>query len=89
MGFDMKQFVKDRDNAFTDFVLNDNWGPVLEYCRNYGVKMPDNPDVMAAGVYKAVQEIKNMPDEVKRTAAMKCLKIGFSPFMQIEPKEDT
>lgn len=55
----------------------------------YGVPMPDDPRVMAAGIYKAVQEATNMPDEVKAKAAMKCVKLGFSPFMKpIEPKED-
>ena len=89
MGVDMKEFVKDRDAAFTAFVLNDDWEPVKEYCSTYGVPMPDNPDVMAAGIYKAVQCITNMPDEVKVKAAMKCVKLGFTPFIKpIEPKED-
>ena len=89
MGVDMKDFVKDRDAAFTAFVLHDDWKPVLEYCDTYGVQMPDTPDVMAAGIYKAVQCITNMPDEVKVKAAMKALKLGFSPFMRpFEPKED-
>lgn len=89
MGVDMKQFVKDRDEAFIAFVLRDDWGPVREYCDTYGVRMLDNPDVMAAGIYKAVQCITNMPDEVKVKAAMKCMKLRFSPFMKpIEPKED-
>ena len=81
MGVDMKQFVKDRDNAFIAFVMNDDWEPVREYCNTYGVQMPDNPDVMAAGIYKAVQEVRGMPDAVKRMAAMKCMKLGFTPFM--------
>lgn len=89
MGVDMKDFVKDRDAAFTAFVLHDDWEPVLEYCRNYGVPIPDDPRAAAAGVYKAVQYITNMPDEVKVKAAMKCMKLGFTPFMRpFEPKED-
>lgn len=88
MGFDMKQLVKDRDAAFTAFVLNDDWEPVRKYCFSYGVQMPDNPDVMAAGIYKAVQYVLNVPDEVKAKAAMKCLKLGFSPFIE-PPKEGT
>ena len=89
MGVDMKEFVKDRDAAFTAFVLNDDWGPVKEYCSTYGVPIPDDPLVMAAGVYKAVQYITNMPDEVKVKAAMKALKLGFSPLIgPMGPKED-
>lgn len=86
MGVDMKQLVKDRDSAFIAFVMNDDWEPVRQYCDTYGVRMPDNPDVIAAGIYKAVQQVTNMPDEVKAKAAMKCVKLGFSPF--IMPKED-
>lgn len=81
MGIDMKEFVKDRDSAFIAFVMNDDWGPVRQYCGTYGVRMPEDPNVMAAGIYKAVQQVTNMPDEVKHTAAMKCVKLGFSPFM--------
>ena len=43
---------------------------------------------MAAGIYKAVQEVKNISDEVKVKAAMKCMKLGFVPFMRpYEPEE--
>ena len=86
MSLDMKTFVADRDKAFTAFVLNDDWEPVLEYCHTYGVQMPADPNVMAAGIYKAVQEVTTMPDEVKVKAAMKCMKLGLSPFMR--PVED-
>lgn len=88
MSVNMKQFVKDRDRdaAFTAFVLHDDWGPVREYCQMYGMPMLDDPRVMAACVYKAVQYITNIPDEVKAKAAMKCVKLGFSPF--IKPPED-
>ena len=90
MGIDMKQFVKDRDKAFRAFILHDDWEPVREYCRTYGVPMPDDPRVMAAGIYKAVQYITTMPDDIKAKAAMKALKMGFNPFiMPPEMKEDT
>ena len=82
MGINNSDFVKERNAAFVAFVMHDDWEPVRAYCQTYGVSMPENPDVMAAGIYKAVQEIRTMPDEVKRTAAMKCLKLGFTPFMQ-------
>lgn len=43
---------------------------------------------MAAGIYKAVQEVTNISDEVKVKAAMKCMKLGFVPFMRhYEPEE--
>lgn len=88
MGVDIKQLVKDRDAAFAAFVLYDDWGLVLEYCHTYGVSIPENPDVMAAGIYKAVQECTSIPDKVKVKAAIKCMKLGFTPFVTpFEPKE--
>lgn len=81
MGFDMKPFVKDRNRAFTAFVMNDDWDAIKDYCINYGIQMPDNPDVMAAGIYKAVQEVTDIPDDVKVKAAIKCMKLGFTPFI--------
>lgn len=89
MGIDMKEFVKDRDSAFIAFVMNDDWEPVRRYCDTYGVRMPENPDEMAAGIYKAVQDVKEIPNEVKVKAAIKCMKLGFTPFMlPFESKEE-
>lgn len=88
MGFDVKQLVRDRDAAFTAFVMDDDWEPVLEYCHNYGVPMPNKPEVMAAGIYKAVQEITDMPDAIKVKAAVKCMKLGFTPFMNPDIMSD-
>lgn len=82
MGIDVKQFVKDMDEAFIAFILNDDWEPVKQYCATYGISMSENPDVMAAGIYKAVQEVTTMPDDIKVKAAMKCMQLGFTPFMQ-------
>lgn len=89
MGFDFKHFREDRDKAFIAFVMNDDWNAVKEYCTNYGVRMPKDSNVMAAGIYKAVQEVKDIPDEIKVKAAMKCMRLGFSPFMRpFEMKEE-
>lgn len=87
MELDIKQFVKDRDAAFKAFVLQDDVEAVRQYCMEYGIVMPVDPKVMAAGVYKAVQHITTMPDDIKEKAAWKALNLGFSPF--IMPKEDT
>ena len=90
MGFDVKQFVEDRNRAFTAFVMHDDWNAIKEYCTNYCVAMPDNPDVLAAGIYKAVQEVTSIPDEVKVKAAMKCMELGFAPYMTpYEPEDGT
>lgn len=81
MGIDVKQVVKDRDEAFIAFVLNDDWEPVKQYCATYGIAMPDNPDVMAAGIYKAVQAVTTIPNDIKVKAAIKCMQLGFEPFV--------
>lgn len=33
MGIDFEKFVRDRDNAFIEFVMNDNKEPFLKYCK--------------------------------------------------------
>ena len=81
MGIDVKQVVKDRDEAFIAFVLNDDWEPVKQYCATYGIAMPMSADVMAAGIYKAVQEVTTIPNDIKVKAAIKCMQLGFEPFV--------
>ena len=79
---DYKQFVKDRDEAFIDFVKTGNAKKVREYCKKYGVVMPRDRNVFAAGIYKAVQECVDIPEDVKVLAMQKCMEIGFNPFMK-------
>lgn len=83
MNFDFKRFVKERDAAFVDFVRTGSETKVRKYCRKYGVTMPKDKKVMAAGVYKAVQECTNIPEEIKALAMQKCLEIGFNPFIEL------
>ena len=73
-------FVKERDKAFTDAVTKDDWNAVKKYAKKYGVPLPDNEDVMKAGVYNAVQHCTKIPEEVKVLAAMKCIRLGFDPY---------
>lgn len=75
------KMVKERDEAFTDFVLTGNKTKVETYCRKYGVRIPKNEKVFAAGIYKAVQEIKGIPKDIKEMAADKCRQMGFKPEM--------
>ena len=78
---DMKQFRYDRDDAMTTAVMDDDWDAVRRYCRKYKVPLPKDERVMKAGIYKAVQEIITMPQEVKDTARQKCIALGFKPTM--------
>ena len=75
----MKQFRIDRDDAMTAAVMEDDWDAVRRYCRKYKVPIPSNENVMKAGIYKAVQDILSMPQEVKDTARRKCIALGFKP----------
>ena len=77
----MNDYVKERDAAFIDFVLNGNMDKVRKYCRKYGVSIPHDKNIFAAGIYKAVQKCIDIPEEIKLLATQKCLEIGFNPFM--------
>ena len=74
------KLVKERDEAFTDFVLTGNETKLKAYCKRYGVKLPKNPIVRAGGVYKAVQHCTNIQQDVKEIAVKKCMELGMNPF---------
>ena len=76
-----ERFVKDRNEAFTDFVLNDDLTKFKEYAKKYAIQIPTSKKIIKAAVYKAVQECTDIPEEVKAIAAEKCIKLGFSPYM--------
>lgn len=86
----MSAFTKERDKAFTDAVVNDNWDGVKAYMKKYGI--PASSDTVAkVGIYKAVQYCTNIPEDVKMLAMQKCLEMGFNPFIRPigEGSEDT
>lgn len=76
---EIRQMVRDRDEAFTRFVMEDDMGALMRYCRKYGVHVPINERVVQGGVYKAALHCTNIPDEVKRVAREKCAAIGMNP----------
>ena len=79
----LRKFVRSRDEAFTRFVLDDDWDAVLKHFKKFGMDLPtkEKETVAKAGVYKAVQECTNIPIEVKAEAARKCVLLGFRPTM--------
>lgn len=77
---DFKQLVKERDEAFIDFVRSGNEDKLTAYCNRWDVPLNQDKDIRAAGVYKAVQGIKGMPQNVKDLAAEKCKALGFDPY---------
>lgn len=78
----MDKFVKDRDNALIDFVETGSMKKVDAYCKKYGVQMPKDLKVKQAGIYKAVQYCTNIPNEIKEKAMIKCMELGFNPFIK-------
>lgn len=79
------EFVKSRDTAFTRFVLFDDWEALMDHLRRYGQdrEAPKDRKVLAASIYKAVQECTNIAPEVKAAAKEKCLALGFKPYMPV------
>lgn len=72
-------FAEERDKAFTDAVVNDNWDGVKAYMEKYGITASSNT-VVKVGIYKAVQHCTDIPEDVKILAIKKCVKMGFSPI---------
>lgn len=85
----MERFVRDRDEAFIDFVQTGSTVKVKKYCKKYGVQMPKDKKVFAAGIYKAVQQCTNIPQEIKDKAFTKCLELGFSPMINFGGGHDS
>lgn len=79
----MKRIVKERDEAFIDVVQTGSLTRLKKYAKKYGIPMPKDERVALAGVYKAVQHCNNIPQEIKDKAFCECLKLGFSPFMDL------
>lgn len=77
----MSSFTKERDKAFTDAVVNDNWDGVRAFTEKYRMSASSDT-VMKAGIYKAVQYCTNIPEDVKILAIEKCVAMGFSPFIR-------
>lgn len=80
-----KQAVKERDEAYIDFVKTGNLTKINAYCKKYDILMPKNKKALKVGIYKAVQYCANIPEDVKDKAKKECLELGYNPF--INPSE--
>ena len=80
--FTIAEYVKSRDEALIDFVMTDSMEKIDKHLDKYSPGLFDgvDPDVMKAAMYKAVQECTDISDDVKTTAAIKCMMLGFQPF---------
>ena len=77
----VRAFVRARNKAFTEAVLHDDWEGVKDYMKRWNPEadIPENENVMKAGIYKAVQYCTDISEEVKSIAFQKCIEIGFYP----------
>lgn len=53
-----KDFVKDRDEAFASGDIK----KVREYCKKYGIEIPENETIFKAGMHKAICNAYLAPD---------------------------
>ena len=85
---DIKDFVKERDAAFIKFVQTGKTDKVRRYCRKYGLAIPENRKVLAAGIYKAVIATTSIPEDIRLLALQKCLDLGFSPLIDLPKRRE-
>ncbi len=78
----MKEMVKERNEAIIDFVETGSLEKAKAYCKKYKVAIPKNERIMAAGIYKAAQECTDIPERVKKLAREKCMNLGFRPTIK-------
>lgn len=75
----LARMIKERDAAFVIAVRDNNFAYAVNYCKKYGVPIPNDEDIMKAGIYKAVQECIDIPESIKLLAMEKCIALGFQP----------
>lgn len=78
-----EQAVKERDEAYIDFVKTGNLTKIKAYSKKYDILMPKNKKAQKVGIYKAVQYCDNIPEDVKDKAKKECLELGYDPFISL------
>ena len=78
----MDEYAEERNRIFIDFVKTGDAAAARKAFRKLGVRCPRGNQILAAGIYKAVQYCTNIPEDVKTTAMKKCLEMGFNPFIR-------
>lgn len=75
------EFVKDRNNAFISFVKTDDLSEFYKYADRYQLSVPSDINITKAGIYKAVQECTDIPEDIKEIARKKCMELDFAPYI--------
>lgn len=71
----IRQFVKERNAA----LLSLDKEKIQQYCKKYGVPIPQNEKAFWAGVHKAILHINAGTDEQKQNSLEWLMENGFSP----------
>lgn len=72
-GFNMKQFVQDRDDALRSLDKE----KIIAYCKKYNANIPQDEKVLFAGVHKARLGITNITVDEQVESAIWLLENGF------------
>ena len=62
--------------------MNDDLYAWCAFAKKWGLDIPDNLNILKAGIYKAVRYCTDIPQDVKDVAYKKCFDLGFKPFIE-------
>ncbi len=76
----MKEFVKERDMAFIEYIKTGTKKKLLAYFEKYHIPYPNNEKVLEIAVYKAALQCTNIPEDIKNIARTRLTSMGCSLF---------
>ena len=81
-------FINERNKILSE-LDNYNMDDIINYSKKYNIKLPDDENVILAGLHKARLYIINpiITDEMKETSKAWLIEHGFNPFVTDESGE--
>ena len=78
-------FINERNKILSE-LDNYNMDDIVNYSEKYNIKLPDDENVILAGLHKARLYIINpiITDEMKETSKAWLIEHGFNPFVTDE-----
>ena len=71
----------ERDAAFTEAIMSDDWDPVRKYSIKHKLPIPDTERAFKLGVCKAAYHSLSLPLAVKIAAADLARDLGSGPYI--------
>ena len=71
----------ERDAAFTEAIMSDNWDPVRDYSTKHHLPIPEAERAFKLGVCKAAYHSLSLPLAVKIAAADMAWVLGSDPYI--------